>query len=348
MSAVTTNDRQLAGQRRAGAQSSGARSRRLTRILTTVGTKIARAALVVLLVSFLVVLLLSLVPGSVASVILGDSATPEAVAALEAELGVHDPFFVRYLTWLGDAVTGDLGTSAITGEPVTAAITSRLAVTLEIAVLGLLLALVVSVFLGVLAASFRDTWVDKIISALVMGFLSFPAFVAAPVLVLVFAITLGWFPVGGWVPVEEGLGDNLRSIALPVVAVALAEVAAFQRLLRADLIATLGEDYIAAARAKGLGQVYVLMRHALRPSSFSLLTIAGISLGRLLGGTVIVEVFFGLPGIGQLMFQSIMSRDLIMVQGVVALIAVGYVVVNMLVDAAYGLLDPRVRTESAR
>lgn len=310
--------------------------------------KMMRGLLVVLLVTFLVMVLLSLAPGTIATVILGENATPEAVAALEQDLGLDRSVLAQWISWLGSAVTGDLGQSPVTYQEVSTAIVERLPVTLEIAALALLISLLISVPMAIVAASRPDTHVDRGINALTSVFLSIPAFVAAPVLVFFFAVQLNWFPVTGWSPMADGLGANLRTAFLPALCVALIEVAAFQRILRADLGTTLREEYVHAARAKGLTSSYVLLRHALRPSSFSLLTVAGISLGRLIGGTIIVEAFFSLPGIGLLVASAVNSRDIITVQGVVAFVAVAYVLLNTLVDVGYGLLDPRVRLASAR
>jgi peptide/nickel transport system permease protein len=305
--------------------------------------RVGRAVLVVLIVTAAVVLLLALAPGSAAEVILGENATPEAVAALNAELGYDQPLWLQYITWLSAAVQGDLGVSPINGVPVADALLDRLPVTLEIAVLAMAIALVTSVFLAVVSAATEGSALDRGISGLSSVFLSVPAFVAGPVLIYFLALHLGWFPVSGWSHIDDGLGPNLQSALLPALAVALTEIAAFHRLLRADLVGTLHEDYIAAARAKGMPRAYVMFRHALRPSSFSLITVAGINLGRLIGGTVVVEVLFGLPGLGQLVATSIAQRDAITVQGIVVFIAVVYVGVNTLVDLSYGLLDPRVR-----
>lgn len=301
------------------------------------------ALLVILLVTLGVQALMALAPGSVAEVILGEAATPEAVAAMNAELGLDRPFFVQYLDWLFSALQGDLGTSPITHIPVMDAIMQRLPVTLELAVLALTIALVVAVPFAVLSASFPNSPLDRGINAVTSAFLSIPAFVAGPVLVFFFAVTMKALPALGWTPIEEDLGANLRGAILPALAVALTEIAAFHRVLRADLIGTLREDYVAAARAKGMTRSYVMFRHAFRPSSFSLLTISGLSLARLIGGTIIVEALFVLPGIGQLISTSIIQRDVVTVQGVVAFIAVGFVVINMLVDVSYGVIDPRVR-----
>lgn len=316
---------------------------RLTGFLLATARRVGLAVLVVLLVTIAAVSLLSLAPGSVASIILGDAATPESIAALNAKLGLDQPLWQQYLTWLGNAVQGDLGTSPISGIPVTTSIMQRLPVTLELAVLALLLALIISMLLAILGASFPGTPLDRGITVLTSAMLSLPAFVAGPILIFALGLQLKLFPVSGWVHLEDGLGANLHAAFLPALAIAFVEIAAFQRVLRTDLDSTLREDYVAAARAKGMGPVFVMFRHVLRPSSFSLLTVAGMSLGRLLGGTVVVEMLFGLPGLGRLISESIISRDIITVQGVVAFIAVAYVLINMLVDLSYGLVDPRVR-----
>ncbi|WP_280401544.1 ABC transporter permease [Nocardia carnea] len=305
--------------------------------------RLGRGLLVVLLVTLAVVVLLSFAPGSVAQAILGDAATPEAVAALDAKLGLDQPLWAQYLNWIGNAAQGDLGTSPLTGQSVTTAIMERLPVTFQLAAMALAIALVSAVFLAVLSALRPGGPVDRGTAALSSVFLSVPAFVAGPVLIYFFAVELGWLPVTGWNRLEDGIGPNLQSALLPAIAMALMEIAAFHRLLRTDLITTLREDFIGAARAKGMNEWYVMFRHALRPSSFSLITLAGINLGRLIGGTVIVETLFSLPGLGQLLASSIVSRDLIMVQGIVAFMAVVYVVVNTLVDSSYELIDPRVR-----
>jgi peptide/nickel transport system permease protein len=209
--------------------------------------------------------------------------------------------------------------------------------------MGLTIALAVALIMGVVSASRPGSALDRGTNAVSAVFLSVPAFIAGPVLIYFFAIQFQWFPVMGWSQISEGLGPNLRSAMLPAIAIALTEIASFHRLLRTDLIGTLREDFIASARAKGMPAGYVMFRHALRPSSFSLITVAGINLGRLIGGTVIVETLFGLPGLGQLVASSITSRDVIMVQGIVVFIAVVYVGINTVVDLSYSVIDPRVR-----
>lgn len=312
-------------------------------MLRSAALRIGYALLVIILVTFATSLLISLAPGSIANIILGESATPENVATLNAELGLDRPFLVQYADWLIHAVQGDLGTSPITQIPVMTSILQRLPVTLELSFLALAIALLVAIPLAVLSASFPDSALDRGINAVTSVFLSVPAFVAGPVLIYFFAVSMKIVPALGWTPITDGVGENLRSAILPAVAVALVEIAAFHRVLRADLIGTLREDFVAAARAKGMSRSYVMFRHAFRPSSFSLITISGLSLARLIGGTIIVEALFVLPGIGQLLATSIVQRDVIVVQGVVVFIAVTFVLVNMLVDIGYGILDPRVR-----
>jgi peptide/nickel transport system permease protein len=312
--------------------------------LTVALRRLGRAVLVVVLVTVGVTWLLSLAPGSAAQVLLGDSATPGAIAAMEHRLGLDQPLWEQYAHWLAAAVRGDLGESPVTGLPVSGAIAERLPVTLEIAALALLLSLAVAVLFAIASASRPGGPADRLIGGVSSAFLAVPAFIAGPVLIYFLAVGAGWFPVSGWARVgEQGLAAHLRSVALPVAAVSLIEIAAFHRLLHTDLVATLREDFVAAARAKGLGRTYVMFRHALRPSSFSLVTMAGLSLGRLIGGTVVVEALFGLPGLGQLMASAITQRDIVTVQGVVVFVAVVYVLVNTLVDLAYQLIDPRVR-----
>lgn len=310
--------------------------------------RLARAVLVVLVVTLMVSGLLSLAPGSQATVALGETATPEQIAALEEKLGLNRSFLEQWLHWVGSALHGDLGSSLVTGQDVGEAIWAGLPVTVEIAVLAQLIALLISVPLAIVAASRTGGAADRVTGALTSAFLAVPAFVAAPVLVYLLAVRQGWFPVTGWTPLSEGLLENLRSAFLPALAVSFIEVAAFQRILRTDLATTLREDYIAAARAKGLAGNYVLVRHALRPSSFSLLTVAGIGFGRLLSGTIIVESFFSLPGLGQLVARAVSGRDVVMIQGVVTFVAIAYVLLNTLVDLGYGALDPRIRLASSR
>jgi peptide/nickel transport system permease protein len=272
--------------------------------------------------------------------------TPEDVKALEHKYGYDDSLFERYGRWVGDAVTGDFGTSMATDQPVADSIKERYPVTLELALVSLFLALAVAVPLGVWAAAKAGRLPDKFLGGLSSGLLAIPPFISSILLVYLFAAPgkLGQvFPNQGWTKASESLSANIETLMLPAIVLALAEIPQFQRLLRSDMLGTLQEDYILTARSKGMSSPYVLFRHALRPSSFSLITISGLTLGRLIGGTVIVEFYFGIPGLGQSIVTAITSNDIPTVQGTVVIIAVGYVLLNTLVDVGYMLIDPRVR-----
>jgi len=295
-------------------------------------------------VSFFTFMLVSLLPGDPAVMILGaGGVSPEAVAQLRLELGLDRPLLVRYFDWLGNALGGDLGRSPMTGQSVTDAILSRLPVTIQLGVMAILIALVLAIPLAMVSAYFAGSRLDRSISGVGFALMSVPGFMMAIFLILIFAVGLGWFPATGWVPLSVSPTANLRSAILPAMSLAMIELALYMRLLRTDLIDTLQQDYITLARAKGLPNWLILTRHALRPSSFSLMTVVGLQLGGVISGAIIVEEIFALPGVGRLLYQSILQRDLLMVQGIVLFIATAYVVVNFLVDLCYSLLDPRVR-----
>ncbi|MEV4378976.1 ABC transporter permease [Streptosporangium sp. NPDC049644] len=305
--------------------------------------RLVRLLVVLLVVTFLSYVLLNLLPGDPTTQILGLSASEEARAQLRAELDLDQPLTVRYLGWLGGLVTGDLGTSYITSVPVAEALAERLPVTLELLVAAQLIALGLAVPVGVAAARRAGRTLDQVLTTLSFGLLSTPVFVLGVVLILVFAVKLQVLPATGWTPISLDLGWNLTSVLLPAVTLGCGQMAVYARLLRTDLIATLQEDYITLARARGLSPRRILWRHALRPSAISLVTAVGLNLGALIGGTVIIETLFGLPGVGRLIVDSIFSRDYLTVQGGVVLISVGYVLVNFAVDLVYAAVDPRIR-----
>jgi peptide/nickel transport system permease protein len=309
-----------------------------------IGKKLLALIPIMLAVSFLTYLLLSLLPGCVECQVLGpQGVTPAALEAVRADLRLDDPLPVRYIGWLGDALQGDLGRSYQTRQQVSTAILERLPVTVEIAVVSLLMSLIVAIPLGVITAYRANGPLDKIVTGTTFGLLSIPNFMMALLLIYVLAVRYGLFPATGWTRLTADPIGNLRSVFMPALALATSNVAVFTRLLRTDMIATLQEDHVMLARSKGLPTSRILIRHALRPSSFSLLTVAGLTVGGLLGGAVIVEEIFALPGIGRLLLNSIFQRDLLIVQGVVLLVTVAYVVVNFAVDILYSVLDPRIR-----
>lgn len=312
-----------------------------------IGGKFVRLVVTLLIVTFMTTVLLSLTPGDPAAVMAGEINDPEVIAAINKEYGFTRPIHERYMDWLGNALNGDLGTSYFSKQPVVDAIKERLPVTLELAILSTFIALVCAIPLAVACAKRPNSRFDRTVSGVTFAQVSLPSFVIALFLVYLFAVTFQIFPVLGWTPLSESVSENLRSIALPVISIAIGEMVALQRVLRADLVATTQEDYIALARAKGLSTRTIMWKHALKPSSFSLITLSGLSLARLLGGTLLVEQIFVLPGLGSYLITSINVKDLVAVQGVVTFIAIVFLVVNFFVDIMYGVLDPRTRTARA-
>lgn len=310
--------------------------------------KIGRALLVVVAATMLTQWLLDRAPGGVAQTILGEAASPENVAQLNAELGLDRPFFTRYFSWLGDVVTGDLGTSPITNISVAESIRKALPVTVELVLLSVTIALVLAVSTAFLVARRPGGRLDRVMGSITSASLSVPTFILGPVLLYLLAFRADLFPITGWVPISRSVSDNLHSAILPALCVAIPEFAVFQRLFRGDLVSTMSEDYIDAARARGIGEGRIITVHAFRPASVSLITVTGISIGRLLGGTVVVEALFVLPGLGQLLQQSIIKRDLVVVQGIVVFVALAYVAINLAVDLLYGVIDPRIRKRGGR
>jgi peptide/nickel transport system permease protein len=298
--------------------------------------------LVLLLVTLGTSLFLQLIPGGPADVIAGAQATPEQVQAVTESLHLDKPFLEQYGDWLGGALHGDLGRSYATQQPVLDVVRDRLPVTVELAVLALIMALVLAIPAGIWSAYRNGKWFDRLLTVTASGVLAIPGFVLALALVYFLAIGTGTFPVTGWADIGDGLGENLRYAFLPALSLALPLAALFARLLRNDMTATLQEEFITSARARGLSTRRVLLRHALQPSAFSLLTVMGVAMGQLIGGTVIVETVFSLPGVGQLAINSINNRDYLMLRGIVLVLSIAYVAINTLVDLAYPLLDPRV------
>ena len=303
----------------------------------------AKLATVLVLVSVATFALLEFIPGDRLASVLPEGATPEMRAAAEERFGLDGSPAERYFTWLGHALQGDLGRSMQSQVPVTESILERLPVTLELAALSIVLALLVAVPIGVYSGYRPGSVVDRIATFVCSITLSIPSFLLGVLLVFVFAVSLSALPVTGWTPLSEGLGPHVLSLILPVVTLAAVETVGFIRLLRNDMVATLQQDFVLSARARGLSTPRILLAHALRPSAFSLLTVMGVSLGRLIGGTVIVETLFSLPGLGTLVVTAITGRDYLLVQGIVLVVAVAYVLLNALVDLTYPLLDPRVR-----
>jgi peptide/nickel transport system permease protein len=312
-----------------------------------IGKKTLHLALVVMAVSAITFLIVDLLPGDAAYLMAGESATIEDVRAIREELGLHRSIVVRYLVWLADAARGDFGQSFITREPVLESITARLPVTIELMVGAQMIALVLAVPVGIFCGYRPRSGIDRFLSIAAFGVMSVPVFVMALVLIFLFALKLRWLPATGYVPFLENPIENLRSMFLPALSIAMVEWVPLMRVLRSDMAATLREDFILMARSKGLPARTILLRHALRPSLFTLVTLFGIQVGHLIGGALIVETIFALPGIGRLLVGAIFARDVIVVQGCVFFITIAYVAINFLVDVSYTVLDPRLRKEVA-
>jgi len=307
--------------------------------------KVVQLVAVLLLVTFLTFLLLNLLPGGPETAALGVGADEESIAQFREEQHLDDPLLVRYGRWIKDAATFDFGESPVSNSSVGDLLSHRLTPTLQLMLYATVLALAIAIPLGILTAYRADTWLDKGLNTVAFGMLSVPNFILAVLLIYLFAGQglLDWVPSQGYVPFGKSPAKHFERMVLPAFSLAAGQIAVYMRLLRTDMIATLQEDYIGVARAKGMPTRRILLKHALRPSSFSLLTVAAINVGQLIGGTIVIEQIFVINGLGELVVFAIFQRDYLVVQGVIVIVAVGFVVVNFLVDILYAVLDPRIR-----
>ncbi len=298
---------------------------------------------VMAVVAVFVFLLLYLTPGDPAVVIAGDYARPEDIERIREQLGLNRPLYVQFFTWLGNVLTGDLGISIFSNLPVSKLIGQRLEPTLALAVCTMIFAIIVAVPMGVIAAWKAHTWIDRSVMIFaVLGF-SVPVFVIGYALMWAFSIRLGWFPVQGYKPIADGIGPFLASIALPTLALGSVYVALIARMTRASLMEVLTEDYIRTARAKGASNGSLLMRHALKNAAIPIVTIIGVGVALLIGGVVVTESVFNIPGLGRLTIDAVLRRDYPIIQGVILIFSGIYVLVNLLIDLSYTFLDPRIR-----
>jgi len=309
-----------------------------------VAARLVRLGAVLLAVSFLTFMMANVLPGDPIDALIPIELQEdqEFVAELREEWGLNDPLLGRYGRWLGNAVQGDLGKSYITGRPIMDEVTPRLPITAELMVVSIGLALLVAVPLGVLSAYREGSSTDQSVTAGALLGISTPNFLLGIILIYFMAVKLHWFPAVGWVRISDSFTGNLKSVALPAVSLAVAEAAVFTRLVRSDMIATLKENYILSARAKGLRDRFILFRHGLRPSSLTLITVVGLNAAGLIGGTIILERLFAIPGVGWRLFNAVLQRDYMMVQGITMLIAAFYVIINAVVDFIYLAVDPRI------
>jgi peptide/nickel transport system permease protein len=312
-------------------------------MLGYIGRRILATIPVMAVVGLFVFSLLYFAPGDPAAIIAGDQATPDDVARIRASLGLDRPFLVRFGEWSWQILQGDLGTSIFTNLPVTTMIGQRVQPTVSLMLVTLVLAIVVAVPLGVVAAWKAGSLIDRLVMGLaVMGF-SVPVFVVGYVLAYIFALELGWLPVQGYTPIEQGLWPWFSNLILPAVTLGLVYIALIARVTRATMLDVLQQDYVRTARAKGLAQGPVLFIHALKNAAVPIVTVIGIGIALLIGGAVVTETVFAIPGLGRLTVDAILRRDYPVIQGVVLLFSFVYVLVNLAIDLFYTLLDPRIR-----
>jgi peptide/nickel transport system permease protein len=312
-------------------------------MLAFAGRRLIAFVLTLMAAALVIFLMLEVLPGDPAAVTLGLNAAPEALAALRAEMGLDRPAPIRFLVWVSGLVTGDLGVSYTYRVPVSQLIAERMAVTLPLALMAMTLAAAIGVPLGMLAAANHNRPADAAVMVFAQAGLAIPNFWFGLLLVLVFAIGLGWLPAGGFPGWQAGAAAAFRSLALPALALALPQAAILARVTRSAMLDTLQEDFVRTARAKGLSERVTLLRHALRNALIPVVTILGLQFSVLIAGAIIIENVFALPGLGRLVFQSIAQHDLIVVKDLVMLFAALAILVNFIVDLLYGVIDPRLR-----
>lgn len=311
----------------------------LSYILNRVGSTV----IVMLLVSVFVFMLLYLAPGDPAAVLAGDNATPEQVAQLRASLGLNDSALVQFWRWISQVLQGNLGVSIFSNESVLSLMAQRAGATLSLALATMCIAVPLAITLGVIAAHKAGTMTDRILMLFsVVGF-SVPAFVVGYFLVWLFAIKLQIAPVQGYVPISEGIGPWLKHLALPAITLGLTYTALIARITRATMIEVLSEDFIRTASAKGVPMIGILLKHALRNAGVPIVTVIGIGIALLIGGVVVTETVFNIPGVGRLVVDAIARRDYPIIQGVILVFSGIYVLLNLATDLSYTLIDPRIR-----
>ena len=298
---------------------------------------------VMAIVALFVFSLLYIAPGDPAAVIAGDQASPEDIEKIRKGLGLDRPFIARFGEWTWNILQFDLGTSMFTGLPVTQLIAQRLEPTLSLMVVTLILAVTIAVPMGVIAAWKAGTWIDRALMAFAVFGFSVPVFVVGYLLAYVFALELDWFPVQGYTPLSAGFGPWLENLVLPAIALGCVYIALIARITRASMLEVLQQDYIRTARSKGMGQGGILFVHALKNAAVPIVTVIGIGVALLIGGAVVTESVFAIPGLGRLTIDAILRRDYPVIQGIVLMFSFVYVLVNLAVDVLYTLLDPRIR-----
>ena len=307
------------------------------------GLRIAQAIPVMFFVAVLTFMLMHLLPGDPAVLIAGDGASPEAIAQVRRDLGLDRPLLEQLWLWIADLLRGDFGRSLMLNQSVASAVVERLPVTLSLAAIAFVITLPIGIALGILAACFRDSWIDTAVMALALVGVSVPNFWIAILSVILFSVTLGWLPSAGYAPLADGLGPWLAALIQPAAVLALFQIGFLARMTRSEMLEVLDQDYIRTARAKGVSEASAVLKHAFRNTLVSVVTVSGYIFSLLIGGSVVVEQIFALPGIGRLLVQAIMARDYPVVQGTMLLLGFAFVLINVLIDLIYTAVDPRVR-----
>jgi len=315
-------------------------------MITILTRRIISLIITLFAVSLLVFSVMNLLPGDPAAIMLGTSASPDTLAALQKQMGLDQPLPVRYLAWLAGVFQGDLGNSYTYSVPVLGLIVERLAVTLPLALMAVVLSVAIAVPLGVTAARHRNGPVDLLIGLFSYAGIAMPAFWVGLLLILLFSSSLGWMPAGGFPGWDAGVSAGLKALVLPAVALALAQAGVLTRVARTAVIEVMNEDFVRTARAKGLGEAAALWRHAVPNALIPVVTMLGLQFTFLVAGAVLVENVFNLPGLGRLAYQALSQRDIIVMQNVVLFFAGLVIIMNFLVDLAYLVIDPRLRAKA--
>jgi peptide/nickel transport system permease protein len=295
------------------------------------------------MVAIFVFLMLRLTPGDPAAIIAGDNATTAQILEIRTQLGLDRPIPEQFLIWLADLLRGDLGESFFFKAEVTDLIGQRVGPTLALATSTIVITILVAVPMGVVAAYKHGTWIDRLVMGFSVAGFSIPVFVLGYLLIWIFSLKLGWFPVQGYRPPDEGLLDFLHRLVLPSLTLSVIYIALIARITRASMLEVMGEDYVRTARAKGLTERTVLTRHALRNAAVPIVTVIGIGIALLIGGVVVTESVYNIPGLGRLTVDAVLGRDYPTIQGVILVFSFAYVLVNLLIDLSYTFLDPRIR-----
>ncbi|MFN3854454.1 MAG: ABC transporter permease [Phreatobacter sp.] len=312
-------------------------------MLSYILRRLAATVPVLFTVAVMVFLMLRLTPGDPAAIIAGDNASSQQILEIRQKLGLEEPIIQQFFIWLGNLLRGDLGESFFFRKTIVELISERIEPTLSLAFLTIVLAVVIAIPLGVLAAYKQGTWIDRIVMGFsVIGF-SVPVFVIGYLLVYIFAIKLGWFPVQGYQRLASGIGPWFRSLVLPALTLSVIYIALIARMTRTSVLEVLSEDYIRTARAKGQTEMKVLFQHALKNAAVPIATVVGIGIALLIGGVVVTESVFSIPGLGRLTVDAVLARDFPVIQAIILAFSFVYVLINLIVDLSYTIFDPRIR-----